>query len=36
MRRGLVITGIVLGIVVALIIAAILIIPPILTKGPMA
>ena len=35
MRRATVITGIVLGIVVALIVAAILIIPPILTKGPM-
>ena len=35
MRRTLVITGIVLGIAVALIVAAILIIPPILTKGPM-
>ena len=35
MRRSLKITGIVVGVVVALIVAAILIVPPILTKGPM-
>ena len=35
MRRSLKITGIVLGIAVALIVAAILVVPPILTKGPM-
>lgn len=35
MRRSLKITGIVLGVVVALLVAAILIVPPILTKGPM-
>ena len=35
MRRSLKITGIVVGVLVALIVAAILIVPPILTKGPM-
>jgi len=35
MRRSLKIAGIVVGVVVALIVAAILIVPPILTKGPM-
>lgn len=35
MRRALVITGIVLSVVVALAVAMILIVPPILTKGPM-
>jgi hypothetical protein len=35
MRRALVITGIALGVVVALIVAMILIVPPVLTKGPM-
>lgn len=35
MRRATKITGIVLGVVAALLVAAILIIPPILTKGPM-
>ena len=35
MRRATKITGIVLGVVAAILVAAILIIPPILTKGPM-
>ena len=35
MRRATKITGIVLGVIAALLVAAILIIPPILTKGPM-
>jgi hypothetical protein len=35
MRRALVITGIALGVVVALTVAMILIVPPVLTKGPM-
>ena len=35
MRRATKITGIVLGVVAAILVAAILIVPPILTKGPM-
>ena len=35
MRRPLVITGIALGVLVVLIVATIMIVPPILTKGPM-
>ncbi len=35
MRRPLVITGIALGVLVVLIVATIMVVPPILTKGPM-
>jgi hypothetical protein len=35
MRRATKITGIILGVVAAILVAAILMIPPILTKGPM-